>query len=67
MNMNIDEIIIIFKIPPQVDKHFNVHYAKSHKHPSNVLMLSTYDCTQTKVRKKNSTCVDKLKNIYNWV
>jgi predicted nuclease of predicted toxin-antitoxin system len=51
--MNIDENITIFKIPPQVDKDLKVHYAKWHKPPFKVVILSTYNCTQAKVDKQN--------------
>jgi hypothetical protein len=51
--MNIDENVTIFKIPPQVDKHLKVQYAKCCKPPFKVVILSTYNCTQAKVDKQN--------------
>jgi hypothetical protein len=51
--MNIDENVTIFKIPTQVDKHLKFHYAKWHKPPFKVVILSTYNCTQAKVDKQN--------------
>jgi predicted nuclease of predicted toxin-antitoxin system len=53
INMNIDENITIFNIPPQVDKDFKNHYAKWRKPPFKVVILSTYNCTQAKVDKQN--------------
>jgi hypothetical protein len=50
--MNIDENVTIFKIPSQVDKDPKVHYAKWHKPPFKVVILSAYNCTQAKVDKK---------------